>query len=372
VTDLFLRTPQLDGSNEASMRLTLAAYFHDTFSRYESLFRTLTCDEAYYKKPISLRHPLIFYFGHTATFFINKLLLAGLISERINPAFESMFSVGVDEMSWDDLNESHYDWPTVAELAAYRDQVRAVIDQVIRTAPLTLPVNWNNPWWAIIMGIEHERIHLETSSVLMRQHALNFVQPLPELTPCTTSGTAPENTLVTVPAGITQLGKPLSTPTYGWDNEYAGRTADVTEFQASRHLVSNAEFREFVDAGGYQNDTVWEDEGCGWRDFAKATHPTFWVRAGDAWKLRLMAEEIAMPWDWPAEVNYHEAKAFCHWKAATTGQKVRLPTEDEWYRLYDVAGVAEVPESKRAAANIHLDHFASPCPGQYVCAWRFL
>ncbi|MCC6200714.1 MAG: putative 4-mercaptohistidine N1-methyltransferase, partial [Moraxellaceae bacterium] len=156
--------------------------------------------------------------------------------------------------------------------------------------------------------------------------------------------------------------KPLSTPTYGWDNEYAGRTADVTEFQASRHLVSNAEFREFVDAGGYQNDTVWEDEGCGWRDFAKATHPTFWVRAGDAWKLRLMAEEIAMPWDWPAEVNYHEAKAFCHWKAATTGQKVRLPTEDEWYRLYDVAGVAEVPESKRAAANIHLDHFASPCP----------
>ncbi|MBP7178190.1 MAG: 5-histidylcysteine sulfoxide synthase [Moraxellaceae bacterium] len=344
------------------MRLTLAAYFHDTFSRYESLFRTLTCDEAYYKKPISLRHPLIFYFGHTATFFINKLLLAGLISERINPAFESMFSVGVDEMSWDDLNESHYDWPTVAELAAYRDQVRAVIDQVIRTAPLTLPVNWNNPWWAIIMGIEHERIHLETSSVLMRQHALNFVQPLPEFTPCTTSGTAPKNTLVTVPAGITQLGKPLSTPTYGWDNEYAGRTADVTEFQASRHLVSNAEFREFVDAGGYQNDTVWEDEGCGWRDFAKATHPTFWVRAGDAWKLRLMAEEIAMPWDWPAEVNYHEAKAFCHWKAATTGQKVRLPTEDEWYRLYDVAGVAEVPESKRAAANIHLDHFASPCP----------
>ncbi len=362
MTDLFLRTPQLDGSNEASMRLTLAAYFHDTFSRYESLFRTLTCDEAYYKKPISLRHPLIFYFGHTATFFINKLLLAGLISERINPAFESMFSVGVDEMSWDDLNESHYDWPTVAELAAYRDQVRAVIDQVIRTAPLTLPVNWNNPWWAIIMGIEHERIHLETSSVLMRQHALNFVQPLPEFTPCTTSGTAPENTLVTVPAGITQLGKPLSTPTYGWDNEYAGRTADVTEFQASRHLVSNAEFREFVDAGGYQNDAAWEDEGRGWRDYAKATHPTFWVRAQEGWKLRLMAEEVAMPWDWPAEVNYHEAKAFCHWKAAATGQKVRLPTEDDWYRLYDIAGVSEVPESKRAAANIHLDHFASPCP----------
>ena len=53
-----------------------------------------------------MRHPLIFYFGHTATFFVNKLLLAKLIPERINPRFEAMFAVGVDEMSWDDLDET--------------------------------------------------------------------------------------------------------------------------------------------------------------------------------------------------------------------------------------------------------------------------
>lgn len=362
VTDLFLRTPHLDGTDDAAMRQTLLAYFHDTFTRYEALFRTLTCDEAYYRKPIPLRHPLIFYFGHTATFFINKLLLAGLVSERINPAFESMFSVGVDEMSWDDLNDAHYDWPTVTELAAYRDKVRAVVDEVIRTAPLTLPVNWDNPWWAIIMGIEHERIHLETSSVLMRQHALHYVQPLPEFSPCTVSGDAPINDLVSVPAGRTQLGKPHGARTYGWDNEYAGREVAVAEFQAARFLVSNAEFLAFVEAGGYQNDALWEEEGLGWCRYAKAQHPTFWVRDGEQWKLRLMAEEVAMPWDWPVEVNYHEAKAFCHWKAATTGQRVRLPTEDEWYRLYDVAGVQEVPEANKAAANLHLDHFASSCP----------
>ncbi len=52
-----------------------------------------------------------------------------------------------------------------------------------------------------------------------------------------------------------------------------------------------------------------------------------------------------MPWDWPVEVNYHEAKAFCNWKAAATGQPYRLPTEDEWYRLYDVAGLSEVPHT---------------------------
>jgi hypothetical protein len=89
----------------------------------------LACDEAYFTKPIALRHPLIFYFGHTATFFINKLLLAGLVEQRINPRFESMFAVGVDEMSWDDLNEAHYDWPPSPRSSAYRDQVRATVDE---------------------------------------------------------------------------------------------------------------------------------------------------------------------------------------------------------------------------------------------------
>jgi putative 4-mercaptohistidine N1-methyltranferase len=41
---------------------------------------------------------------------------------------------------------------------------------------------------------------------------------------------------------------------------------------------------------------------------------------------------------------------------------VRLPTEDEWYRLYDHAGVAAIPADEPAPANIHLDHYASSCP----------
>jgi len=175
---LFPRTPDLRQRDESAFRQTLADYFHSTFSTYESLFEALVDEDSYRIKPISLRHPLIFYLGHTATFFTNKLILAGLISERINPRFESMFAVGVDEMSWDDLNEAHYDWPTAAEVRAYRDAVRATVDRIIREAPLQLPVDWDNPWWAIIMGVEHERIHLETSTVLIRQHALERVRPV--------------------------------------------------------------------------------------------------------------------------------------------------------------------------------------------------
>ena len=101
---------------------TSAAQRAPTFSNIEVLAQMpwqLSDDKAYYHKSIPLRHPLIFYFGHTATFFINKLILAGLVDKRINPRFESMFAIGVDEMSWDDLNDAHYDWPSVQQVKEY-------------------------------------------------------------------------------------------------------------------------------------------------------------------------------------------------------------------------------------------------------------
>ena len=319
----------------------------------------LAGDEAYYKKPISLRHPLIFYYGHTATFFINKFTLAGLIDQRIDPRLESMFAVGVDEMSWDDLDDARYDWQTIPEVAAYRRRMRALVDRVIRETPFTLPIGWDSPFWAVLMVIEHERIHLETSSVLMRQHALHYVRPHPAWAPCRQSEVAPDNVLVDIPAGHVRLGRNLDEPIYGWDNEYGAHESDIAAFQAARYLVSN---REFVEAGGYADDSLWDEEGLGWKRYAKAAHPTFWVPASDGRKLRLLAEEVTMPWDWPVETNCLEAQAFCRWKARESGLPVRLPSEDEWHRLYDHAGLADVPPAAPATANLYLDHWASSCP----------
>lgn len=358
----FSRPPSLQGNSPDAVRDAIRQYFIDTFDRYEQLFQVLACDEAYYKKPISLRHPLIFYFGHTATFFINKLLLARLVSQRINARFESIFAVGVDEMSWDDLNDAHYDWPTVAEVKAYRDQVRATVLSIIDSAPLSLPIDWQNPWWAIVMGIEHERIHLETSSVLMRQHALAFVKPHAAWQPCRESGQAPANQLIPLAAGEVILGKGFDDTTYGWDNEYGQHRAQVPAFEASQYLVSNQEFLAFVEAGGYREDRYWSEEGLNWRNYAQAAHPTFWLKAADGWQLRLMTEVVPMPWDWPVEVNYLEAKAFCQWQSEQLGRSVRLPTEDEWQRIYAVSGASEVAPDKAADSNRHLDHYASSCP----------
>ncbi|MFZ2972732.1 MAG: 5-histidylcysteine sulfoxide synthase [Ferribacterium limneticum] len=362
---IFPATPLLTGADAEQKRQQILDYFHATFDRYEQLFEVLSGDEAYYVKPIALRHPLIFYFGHTATFFINKLVLAGLIEQRINPGFESMFAIGVDEMSWDDLSDRRYDWPSVDEVRAYRRAVRATVAQLIESLPLNLPIGWEDPFWIIVMGIEHERIHLETSSVLIRQHQLKYVQKHPAWEPCRDSGPAPENALVDVPAAELRLGRDRSDPKiYGWDNEFGRHEASTAAFQASCYLVSNREFLAFVEAGGYADDSLWPEEGLAWKKFAKAAHPTFWIKDGPQWRLRLMLEEVAMPGDWPVETNYHEAKAFCNWKARTSGQAVRLPSEDEWQALRLFAGVADLPDELHAnpPANIGLSHEASSCP----------
>ena len=77
-----------------------------TLPRYERLFSVLE-PKAFFIRAERLRHHLIFYYAHTATFYINKLVVAGFLQpgDRLDPKLESVMSVGVDEMSWDDLLE---------------------------------------------------------------------------------------------------------------------------------------------------------------------------------------------------------------------------------------------------------------------------
>ena len=356
------RTTILDSGDPEQKRAEILTYFHATFDIDEKLYESLRYDETFYLRADRLRHPLIFYFGHTATFFINKLIIARVIDQRLNPAYESMFAVGVDEMSWDDLDERHYDWPTRHQVKAYRDQVRGVVDGLIRTLPLTLPITWDSPWWAIMMGIEHERIHLETSSVLIRQLPLDQVQQLPFWSICPETGEPPQNELLPVAGGGVSLGKPLDHALYGWDNEYGVHQAEVADFKAAKYLTANREFLEFVEAGGYLDRQWWGDEGWYWREFKQAQYPLFWLRGADGWRLRTMASEIPLPWNWPVEVNYLEAKAFCNWKAAKVGQPIRLPTEDEWNRLRDVCAIPDQPDWESFPGNINLECWNSSCP----------
>ncbi len=358
-----VRIPGLSGSDSVEKRKEIKEYFNFVYNRYESLFRLLADEKAFYAKPDALRHPLIFYYGHTATFFINKLKLAQIIDKRIDPRLESLFAVGVDEMSWDDLDEKRYAWPSLSETQAYRDELKSIVNNLIDTLDLSLPITEDSPWWVILMGIEHENIHIETSSVLIRQLPLDLVRPSSDWDICLTSGDTPQNQLLDLPGGFISLGKSKASKLYGWDNEYGSHQGEVAPFKAAKFLVSHAEFLPFIEEGGYQDDHFWSEEGSAWRKFTKVSFPTFWVQRDGEHYLRTLTEEIPLPMNWPVEVNYLEANAFCHWLSEKTGKKIMLPTEDEYMYLRAACGVPILLDwGAEAPANINLEFSASSVP----------
>lgn len=372
-----IKMPLLNGASVRAKKQELKDYFKQTWAEYESLFSLINDDDAYFLRPEPLRHPLIFYFGHTASFYINKLILGKFISARINGKLEAICAVGVDEMSWDDLSKEHYDWPSVSEVRLYRDQVAILIEKLIDDMDLCLPITKDSLAWIILMGCEHERIHIETSSVIMRMLPLKYLTENEKWFTCTENANAPENELVAMQGKRVEFGKPSSDNTFGWDNEYGHNTLDVNDFSVSKYLVSNQEYLIFVKSGGYQKTEFWTEEGQQWLHFTKATMPHFWVeKVNDNEKVywqRNLLNEMPLPLNWPVEVNYLEAKAFCQWKSdqdlsseesseePNEKHYTRLPTEAEWLCLRDkVKG--DLVSWKKAPGNLNNEYYASSCP----------
>jgi 5-histidylcysteine sulfoxide synthase/putative 4-mercaptohistidine N1-methyltranferase len=337
-------------------RETVRAYFENTWWLTELLFSALASEEAFYQPPYhGLRHPMIFYFCHPAVLYVNKLRVVGFLDGPVNATFENLFETGVDEMSWDDMSKNEQLWPTLSEAIAYRKQVYALVQAAIAQAPeldvTPRPFRREGVLWALAMGFEHERIHLETSSVLIRELPLAHIQrPVGWVanhpSSLTDSAELPEagcdypvpGALAVAPGEVV-IGKPSEYPSFGWDNTRGDRVTQVRAFEADRYLVSNGAYHAFVRAGGYREQSYWSEAGWAWRTFRNAKWPCFWVPDGPAgllrFRLRTCFETTAMPWSWPVEVNWYEAQAYANWCAAETGQAWRLLTEAEHHRLRD-------------------------------------
>ena len=327
--------------------------FLQTYELDEKLFDLLKNKEFLYQQPNRLRHPLIFYYGHTATFFINKLVLANILKHRVNKDFESIFAIGVDEMSWDDLNSNNYKWPTFEEIKEYRKKVKEIVLDLIENIEFSIPINWDCAMWIILMGIEHENIHIETSSVLLRELDIKYLIE-DEIFEYSNefSKEYPKNELLDVKGADVILQKDRNNPVfYGWDNEFSYHKSFIKDFQASKYLVSNGEFLEFVKEGGYNKPEFFSSEGKEWLGYTNAKHPTFWIKKDEEYFLREINRVVPLPLNYPVDVNLYEAEAFCKYKSQKLGFEVRLPSEDEYYRLYDFVNAQE------KEANIGLKFF---------------
>ncbi|MCB9235619.1 MAG: 5-histidylcysteine sulfoxide synthase [Bacteroidia bacterium] len=337
----------------------LKDYFLETWSLYELLFSSITHSGALYVNPDPLRHPLIFYLGHTAVFYINKLVLSGSIpeSERINPEFEEIFAQGVDPAKAEELGAEA--WPREHEVVEYRKKAKQFVLDFFDSHDFSGNITQDHPYWSLFMGLAHDRIHFETSSMLIRQYPAEWLTRPAGWEYAPTLGKPGDNPWIEVPGGKVVLGKPADFPTFGWDNEYGHLEVEVNDFSATKNLISNQEYLDFVEGGAYNEARWWTEEGWNWKGEAGAQHPKFWVPGLGGFRYRAMFDEMDLPLDWPAEVNCHEAQAYCNWKGA------RLLSEAE-FRLIGETAISQ-PFDLPFCSDFNLNlKFGSPSPVGYL------
>lgn len=306
-------------------RATLIRWHLKNRARTRALFDMLT-PEAYYERPIALRHPIVFYEGHIPAFTLNTLVKRGLGQPGVDERLERLFARGIDPDDDAPAGSETLGWPSRDEVHAFVAQADARAMDALANGDLTQA---GHPLMdrgdAVFTVLEHEAMHQETLLYMWRE--LHYAQKLrpADYRLITDAAIMPAEDIV-VPAGPAMRGAIREAIPFGWDNELPGALEQVPAFRIERVNVTNADFLAFVDAGGYQHAEWWEPRAWEWLHETGVTHPHFWQRAGDAWLWRGMFELIPLPAQWPVYVTHAEASAYARWRGR------RLPSEAEFQR----------------------------------------
>jgi ergothioneine biosynthesis protein EgtB len=289
--------------------------------------------EHLYDRPIAERHRIVFYVGHLEAFDRNLLDQRLFDLPSPNPAYDQLFAFGIDPVDGGLPTDQPSDWPTLDEVRAYRDTVRAEIDAQFDPIKIAAePISaGESPTQLLEVAIEHRLMHAETLAYMLHQLPVDRKIAPSNARSERTSDRELAHKPVSVPAGSVTLGLTRESGRFGWDNEFGEERIDVPAFEIDRHMVTNGDYLRFIDAGGYWNRDYWDAADWAWKEEQRIAHPAFWIPADtddaqDAWKLRTMFDEIALPPDWPVYVSHAEAKAYARWSGKS------LPTEAQWQR----------------------------------------
>lgn len=265
-------------------------------------------------------NPPIWELGHSAFFYEYFLLRKFGESEARMPGYDDV---------WDSFEISHkHRWRpgVVPEKDAMFDYYRGVLGEVReKFGGRALD---DEEGYLLRYVIHHHQMHIE--SLLWARQTLGY--PAPSF--ATLKAAPPKGSGISgdarVEGGEYLMGMPpLSSGEFSFDNERPSHRVRVESFSISKTLVSNREFLEFVVAGAYQNEALWDFGGKCWLlegEGGKREMPTYWRRDADgSWQHRKFDQWEELPLDTPVlHVSVWEAEAFCRWAGRW------LPTEPEW------------------------------------------
>ncbi len=170
------------------------------------------------------------------------------------------------------------------------------------------------------LAAAHEEMHDEAFTYTRQTHG--YAAPRQkDMTSPQASASAGD---AAVAGGIYLLGAKPGTQ-FVFDNEKWEHPVVLKPFEIARAAVTNGEFAEFVDDGGYARAECWCEAGRQWRQEAAALAPVYWVKQGGEWYHRVYDNVVALPSETAViHINWYEADAWCRWAGR------RLPSEAEW------------------------------------------
>lgn len=279
--------------------------------------------EDYVVQPVVDVSPPKWHIGHV-TWFFETLVLKPYLKDykEFHPQYNYVFNsyyetVGARVIRTDRGNLSR---PTVEEVYQYRKYVDDAMTKLLKQllSPEVEEI--------VIIGLNHEQQHQELmmtdikyilgNNPLFPAYQKTFEKKQKPLA-------AKENDFIKIKKGVYEIG--FEGKGFCFDNELRRHSVYLVDFEISSNLVTNKEFIEFINAGGYSNFNYWHSDGWAWVKINQITSPLYWYLIDGEWHQYTLQGLQLVDKDAPVcHVSFYEAAAFASWRG------LRLPTESEW------------------------------------------
>lgn len=278
--------------------------------------------EDYVVQPVADVSPPKWHLGHTTWFFETFILLPNLpdykvFNQQFNFVFNSYYeTVGARVIRTHRGNLSR---PSVSEVYEYRKYVDDKMHHYLLGSSYSQSVES-----LVQLGLNHEQQHQE---LLLTD--IKYILGHNPLFPAYKDNFAVETTfaeqlnMIPVEEGIYEVG--FHGSGFCFDNELGRHKVYLNNFEIADRLVTNGEYLQFIEEGGYRNFRYWHSEGWEWVQQQQAKAPMYWYFIDGKWMHYTFSGLQEIDWnDEVCHVNFFEASAFAAWMG------MRLPTEAEW------------------------------------------